>query len=59
MFGGGHGWIDVESGLIVQWNPPEFFDLVGEVFAMEEMNHPVSALVAALQQEELTPLLVV
>ena len=55
----GHCGIKVKGGLVVQRNPPEFFDLMGEVFAVEEMNHPVAALVAALQQEELTPLLVV
>ena len=32
---------------------------MGKVFEVEEMNHPVAALVAALQQEEFTPLLVV
>ena len=58
-FRDGGGWIYMEGGLVVQGNPPEFFDLVGEVFAVEEMNHPVAALVTALQQEELTPLLVV
>ena len=51
--------IYTECRLVVQRNPPEFFDLVGEVLAVEEMNHPVAALVTALQQEELTPLLVV
>ena len=55
----GHCGIKVEGGLVVQGNPPEFFDLVGEVLAMEEVNHPVAALETALQQEELTPLLVV
>ena len=49
----------MEFRLVVQRNPPEFFDFVGEVFAVEEVNHPVAALVTALQQEELTPLLVV
>ena len=58
-FRDGGGWVYVENCLVVQGNPPEFFDLVGEVFAVEEMNHPVAALVAALQQEEFTPLLVV
>ena len=32
---------------------------MGEVLTVEEVNHPVAALVAALQQEEFTPLLVV
>ena len=55
----GHCGIKVKGGLVVQRNPPEFFDLVGEVLTVEEMNHPVAALVAALQQEELTPLMVI
>ena len=58
-FRDGGGWVYVEGSLVVQGNPPEFFDLVGEVLAVEEMNHPVAALVAAFQQEEFTPLLVV
>ena len=49
----------MECRLVIQWNPPEFFDLVGKVFAVEDVNHPVAALVAALQQEEFTPLMVV
>ena len=49
----------VEDGLVIQGDPPEFFDLVGKVFTVKEVNHPVAALVAALQQEELTPLLIV
>ena len=53
------GRIKLKCRLVIQGNPPEFFDLVGEVFAVEEMNHPIAALVATLQQEELTPLLVV
>ena len=53
------GFVKVESRLVVNGNPPEFFDLVGEVFAVEEVNHPVAALIAAFQQEELTPLMVV
>ena len=53
------GFVKVESRLVVNGNPPEFFDFVGEVLAVEEMNHPVAALIAALQQEEFTPLLVV
>ena len=53
------GFVKVESRLVVNGNPPEFFDLVGKVLAVEEVNHPVAALVAAFQQEEFTPLLVV
>ena len=49
----------MEGGLVVEGNPPEFFDLVGKMLTVKEMNHPVAALVAALQQEELTPLKVV
>jgi len=45
--------------LVIEGNPPKFFDLVCNVFTVEKMNHPVAALVAAFQQEELTPLLVV
>ena len=59
VFGDGGRGIYMECRLVIQWNPPEFFDLVGKVLAVEEVNHPVAALVAALQQEELTPLLVV
>ena len=59
VFDDGGGRSDLKGGLIVQGNPPEFFDLVGKVFTVEEVNHPVAALVAALQQEEFTPLLVV
>lgn len=43
------GFVKVESRLVVNGNPPEFFDLVGKVLAVEEMNHPVAALIAALQ----------
>ena len=53
------GWIYVERCLVVEGNPPEFFDLVGNVLAMEEVNHPVATLETAFQQEELTPLMVV
>ena len=49
----------MERSLVVEGNPPEFFNLVGKVLAVEEVNHPVAALVTAFQQEELTPLLVV
>ena len=45
--------------LVIEGNPPKFFDLVGEVLAVEEMNHPVAALAAAFQQEELTPLMLI
>ena len=45
--------------LVIEGNPPEFFDLMGKVLAMEKMNHPVAALETAFQQEELTPLMVV
>ena len=45
--------------MVVEGNPPEFFDLVGKVFTMEEMYHPVATLETTLQQEELTPLMVV
>ena len=49
----------MERSLVVEGNPPEFFNLVGKVLAVEEVNHPVAALVTAFQQEELTPLMVV
>ena len=49
----------MQSRLVVQRNPPEFFDLVGEVLTVEKVNHPVAALVATLLQEKFTPLLVV
>ena len=49
----------MECRLVVQRNPPEFFDLMGEVFAVEEMNHLVATLETALHQEELTPLIIV
>lgn len=59
VFNDGCGWIEMERSLVVQRNPPEFFDLVGKVLTMEEINHPVATLVTALQEEELTPLFVV
>ena len=40
--------------MVIEGNPPKFFDLVCNVFTVEKMNHPVAALVAAFQQEELT-----
>ena len=52
-------WIEVDGSLVVKRNPPEFFDLVGKVLTMEEMNHPIATLKTALQQEELTPLMVI
>jgi hypothetical protein len=53
------GLVKMESRLVVNGNPPEFFDLVAEVLAIEEINHPLHAHKTALQQEELTPLLVI
>ena len=53
------GFVKVESRLVVNGNPPEFFDLMTEVLAVEEINHPLHAHKTALQQEELTPLFVV
>ena len=53
------GRIDMKRGLVVNGNPPEFFDLVGKVFAVEEMNHPVATLITAFQEEELAPLMVI
>ena len=53
------GFVKVESRLVVNGNPPEFFYFVAEMLAIEEIDHPVAALVTAFQQEELTPLLIV
>lgn len=53
------GFVKVESRLVVNGNPPEFFDLVTEMLTVEEIDHPLHAHETALQQEELTPLLVV
>lgn len=53
------GRIDMKRGLIVEGNPPEFFDLVAEVLAVEEIDHPLHAHKTALQKKELTPLFVV
>ena len=53
------GRINMKRGLVVNGNPPEFFDLMAEMLAVEEINHPLHAHETALQQEELTPLLVV
>ena len=49
----------MEGRLVVNGNPPEFFYLVAEMLAVEEIDHPLHAHKTALQQEELTPLLVV
>lgn len=51
--------IDMKRGLVVNGNPPEFFDLLGKVLTMEEINHPVATLVTALQEEELTLLMII
>ena len=53
------GFVKVESRLVVNGNPPELFDLVADVLAIEEIDHPFHAHKTALQQEELTPLLIV
>ena len=53
------GFVKMESRLVVNGNPPEFFDLVAEVLAVEEINHPLHAHKTALQEEELAPLFVV
>ena len=53
------GFIKMESRLVVEGNPPEFIDFVAEVLTVEEIDHPLHAHETALQQEELTPLLVV
>ena len=53
------GRIDMKRGLVVEGNPPEFFDLMTKVMTVEEIDHPLHAHKTALQQEELTPLLVV
>ena len=53
------GFVKVESRLVVNGNPPKFFDLVAEMLAVEEIDHPLHAHKTALQQEEFTPLLVV
>lgn len=53
------GFVKMERRLIVNGNPPKFFDLMAEVLAVEEIDHPVHAHKTALQQEELTPLFVV
>ena len=49
----------MESRLVVNGNPPKFFDLVGKVSAVEEINYPVATLVTAFQEEELAPLMVI
>lgn len=53
------GFVKMESRLVVNGNPPEFFDLMAEVLAVEEIDHPVHAHKTALQEEELAPLFVV
>ena len=53
------GFVKMESRLVVNGNPPEFFDLLGKVLTMEEINHPVATLVTALQEEELTLLMII
>ena len=53
------GFVKVESRLVVNGNPPKFFDLVTEVLTVEEIDHPLHALKTALQEEELAPLFVV
>ena len=53
------GRIDMKRGLVVNGNPLEFFDLMAEVLAVEEIDHPVHAHKTALQEEELAPLFVV
>ena len=44
---------------MVNGNPPKFFDLVAEMLAVEEIDHPLHAHKTALQKKELTPLFVV
>jgi hypothetical protein len=51
--------VEMERRLIVNGNPPEFFDLMAEVLAVEEINHPLHAHKTAFQQKELAPLFVV
>ena len=51
--------IDMKRGLVVNGNPPEFFDLMAEVLAVEEIDHPLHAHKTALQKKELTLLFVV
>ena len=53
------GRANLESRLVVNGNPPEFFDLMTKVLAVEEIDHPLHAHKTALQQEELTPLFIV
>ena len=43
------GFVKVESRLVVNGNPPEFFDLMAEVLAVEEIDHPLHAHKTALQ----------
>ena len=53
------GRIDMKRGLVVNGNPPEFFDLMTEVLTVEEIDHPFHAHKTALQKKELTLLFVV
>ena len=53
------GFVKVESRLVVNGNPPEFFDLMTEVLTIEEIDHPLHAHKTALQEEELAPLMVI
>ena len=41
------GRIDMKRGLVVEGNPPEFFDLMRNVLTTEKMNHPVAPFVTA------------
>ena len=41
--------IDMKRGLVVNGNPPEFFDLMAEVLTVEEIDHPFHAHKTALQ----------
>ena len=52
-------FVKMESRLVVNGNPPEFFDLMTEVLTVEEIDHPLHAHKTALQKEELTLLFVV
>lgn len=51
--------VEMERRLIVNGNPPEFFDLMTEVLTVEEIDHPLHAHKTAFQQKELAPLFVV
>ena len=43
------GFVKVESRLVVNGNPPEFFYFVAEMLAIEEIDHPLHAHKTALQ----------